>query len=326
MFCGNKEKFIKWQEEYTGEINDAFIKKYITNFKKFQWVTNPQIIKYVKNRCLDSYSIEESFRRIIRGETQPKPLCPMCGKPVKYVGRIKKPYTHFCSNKCASNNREVQLKRQKSDKQNHNGVMPWVTSNKSKIKIEHRKRTLLSKYGTTNLYAIPQIQTKINQTNINKFGTPNAMQNQQIKEKHWQTLKNGDNFKGISKFEQLLGEELIKIYGENDVILQYSDSRYPFHCDFYIKSKDLFIEYQGSQYHHFHPFNPNNQDDINELQKLQEKASQYKRKNQYSKIIYVWTQSDIEKRQMAKNNNLNFIELWPNQNLESCLKIINDYE
>lgn len=30
-----------------------------------------------------------------------------------------------------------------------------------------------------------------------------------------------------------------------DTIYQYKEKRYPFKCDFYIPSKDLFIEYNG---------------------------------------------------------------------------------
>jgi len=42
-------------------------------------------------------------------------------------------------------------------------------------------------------------------------------------------------------------DELIAIYGANDIIrgyrdIRYSNNGYKFQCDFYIKSEDLFIE------------------------------------------------------------------------------------
>lgn len=325
MYCGDKEKFIKWQEAYDGDVNDEFIKTYIKNSTKLSWVTNPRIISYIQNRYSDSYSFEESFRRIIRGDAEVKPLCPICGKPVQYVGRKKKPYTKYCSNKCSSNDKDVQQKRQITDRLRHNGKIPWIESNKDPSKIEHRKQTLKAKYGTCNLYSVKEIQDKIIQTNIERFGAPSAMQNDEIKAKHWESLKSGGNFKGVSKFETLLGEALVKLYGEDDVKTQYSSSQYPFRCDFYIPSKDLYIEYQGSQYHHFHPFNPNDEEDIKELNRLYEKAQQFDRENQYEGMIRIWTISDVEKRKIAKENNLNFIELWENQDLETCLNLINNY-
>ena len=54
---------------------------------------------------------------------------------------------------------------------------------------------------------------------------------------------------------------LLIIFEKDDIIRQYYDKdRYPFNCDFYIKSKDLFIEYQGHPSHGYCPFNRNNRE------------------------------------------------------------------
>ena len=107
-----------------------------------------------------------------------------------------------------------------------------------------------------------------------------------------------------------------------DVIRQYHSKKYPYACDFYIPSIDTYIEYNGSQYHHKHPFDENNKDDIKELNKLkeleQEKLKTYKH-TQYTEIIYTWTDLDIRKRKIAKENNLNFIEFWSVQELKDWL-------
>ena len=45
-----------------------------------------------------------------------------------------------------------------------------------------------------------------------------------------------------SKVELNMFNILCDKFGSNDVITQYYDARYPFACDFYVKSLDLFIE------------------------------------------------------------------------------------
>lgn len=46
-----------------------------------------------------------------------------------------------------------------------------------------------------------------------------------------------------SKPEDELYEKLKEIYGNDNVLRNYRDKqRYPFNCDFYIKSSDMFIE------------------------------------------------------------------------------------
>ena len=79
---------------------------------------------------------------------------------------------------------------------------------------------------------------------------------------------------------------------------------YPFNCDFYIPSLNLYIEYNGSHYHHYHPFDINDDNDINELNRLKEKAENSNahkngKKSQYDNIIYTWTILDLKKRNIA---------------------------
>ena len=75
-----------------------------------------------------------------------------------------------------------------------------------------------------------------------------------------------------------------------------------------------YIEFHGSQFHHFHPFDKNNPDDIKELERLKvennKKQLEGKIKNQYSGMISTWTIRDVKKRTIAKKNNLNFLEFY----------------
>ena len=76
-----------------------------------------------------------------------------------------------------------------------------------------------------------------------------------------------------SKSEDLFYKRLLLYFNKEDIYRNYClDSRYPYSCDFYIKSKDLFIEYQGHWTHGYEPFNENKEEHIKYLEKMQEKG------------------------------------------------------
>ena len=97
--------------------------------------------------------------------------------------------------------------------------------------------------------------------------------------------------------------KLKEMYGDDNVIRWYSDERYPFACDFYIPSEDLFIEYNKTWTHGGHPFDEMNLDDIYKLETWEEKA---KTSKYYQNAIYTWTDLDVRKQKIAKENKLNY--------------------
>ncbi len=103
--------------------------------------------------------------------------------------------------------------------------------------------------------------------------------------------------------EELYYNSLIQIYGEDDIIRQYKDTRYPFNCDFYIKSLDQFIELNLHWTHCGHPYNSESDEDAKLLEELKIKAET---SDFYKKAIYVWTELDVKKQQIAKENHLNY--------------------
>ena len=117
----------------------------------------------------------------------------------------------------------------------------------------------------------------------------------------------------VSKQEELMYEQLVNEYGYDDVIRQYVDKeRYPFPCDFYIKSQDLFIEYNGTIEHNREPFDSNNENHIEQLEVFTQRAIQAGEKSRYWNIIKVWTERDPLKLRTMRENNLNFIVVYPN--------------
>jgi hypothetical protein len=120
--------------------------------------------------------------------------------------------------------------------------------------------------------------------------------------------KNGTLYTKLSIEERTCYKMLKEVFP--DAISQYRDKeRYPYYCDFYIPSLDMFIEYQGFWTHGTPPyhcaFDPLNENHIKMVNKWRNKGSYF-----YDTAIYVWTELDVKKRETARKNNLNFIELW----------------
>jgi len=90
---------------------------------------------------------------------------------------------------------------------------------------------------------------------------------------------------------------------------------YPFCCDFYIKSTDTYIEYNGNWTHGKEPYDPSNEAHQLLVEKWKQKDEESNRtksgkKSYYSYAIKYWTISDPLKRKTAHKNGLNFIEIW----------------
>lgn len=131
------------------------------------------------------------------------------------------------------------------------------------------------------------------------------MQNENILQKNFDSKKKHNSYKQ-SKPEELLYEYLCNRYGTDDILRQYKSDLYPYNCDFYIKSLDLYIELQGYWSHGYHPFNSNDKNDIERLNKLISRKDKFG----YAHAIDVWTVRDVNKRNIAKQNNLNYLEIF----------------
>lgn len=118
----------------------------------------------------------------------------------------------------------------------------------------------------------------------------------------------------ISKPEEEFSSYLETLYGKSNVIRQYKEERYPFHCDFYIKSKDLFIELNLHWTHGRKPFNKEDTEDLNKLNEWKKLSNS---KKYYSTAINVWTNLDVKKLNYFKKNNLNYIIFYSTKEIES---------
>ena len=126
-----------------------------------------------------------------------------------------------------------------------------------------------------------------------------------MKRRHTSNLNKSWN---TSAPEKRYYEFLLTKYDTDDIIKQYRDNeRYPFYCDFYIKSEDKFIECNFHWTHGGHPFDANSEDDLLILADWREKSKQ---SIYYDRACYIWTDLDPRKRQYAADNNLNYEVVW----------------
>lgn len=140
-------------------------------------------------------------------------------------------------------------------------------------------------------------------------------------QKQFETRLKNNNFKTKDTDpEKRTLKILLKLFDDNDIIHPYRDEiRYPFNCDFYIKSLDIFIEINSHWTHGKMPFDENNQMCLDILNKWQEKA---KTSQFYKNAIETWTIRDVNKLKYAKEYNLNYITIYGRGSSEAIENII----
>lgn len=193
-------------------------------------------------------------------------------------------------------------------------------------------QTCLEKYGVSHYMKLPESrqlisevviknadvrQKKARQTCLERYGVSNhsklssrrQQQSERMSDRNYQQhlikTKKKNGTLNTSDSETNMYQLLCDVFGESDVLAQYTDERYPFMCDFYIKSRDLFIELNAMWTHGGHWFNSDSADDVAMLKKWELKGSKF-----YQNALANWTRRDVDKRNAARQNNLNYVVLW----------------
>jgi len=303
-------------------FNKSNLEKYKTHYKKKDKYKN--VIEYIENRYTDSLSFKETLYRI-KNNIDKRPVCKECGKPVEFVGKSPILFRVFCCNKCSANNKDTIKKKWESDLKNHNGKIGWIESNKSKDKINNRKKTLIDKFGSLE-NANKEIYERVKETKLKKYGNPNYTNYEKVHKTKLErygdpnyrnpikcaiTKKENNTF-NKSKWEDESYDLLKEKYP--DIIRQYISEKYPFNCDFYIPSSDLYIECNYFWTHGKHPYSELNINDLNKIEFWKSKNTRF-----YDNAIENWTIRDINKRKIAKENNLNWIEFFNINELKEWL-------
>ena len=253
------------------------------------------------------------------------PKCKICGKSVSFETRkYQWGYHIYCSGDCAMHDESIKqqvfnTKELLYGDKNYNNKEKLINTLSKRTDEEIRNITNKSKQTrllkNDGKYFSNESINKIKETTYNRYGADSFTKTQQFKEfisaqqlsiqnKQYKTKKDNHSF-NKSKIEK----ELENYFIENSInyISQYRSDEYPFSCDFYFPDSNYYIEVQGNWTHGQHPFDNTNIDDIEILNKWKSKSEKSKF---YKNAIYVWTEHDVKKRNVAKENELNYLEIF----------------
>ena len=204
----------------------------------------------------------------------------------------------------------------------------YNVNNISQLEFVKRKKIekSLDKYGCEYVLQSPEVRRKGKLTSIGRFGVDNYSKskerserdNKRFYELYNEYMETGIVSKhGVSKVEIEFYKYLVSKFGKDGISYDYMSDQYPFRCDFYIKSLDLYIELNSHWTHGGHPFNESDSNDLKKLELWKSKNNRF-----YNESIKTWTVRDVRKRSVAEANGLNYIEVFET----SMEKIIADFE
>lgn len=161
---------------------------------------------------------------------------------------------------------------------------------------------------------LDSIMDKVRQTNMFRYGVPVYTQSDEYKQ-------NVDDIQSriiaTKRQNGVLNTSTVEkhVKGFDDFESQYNkDARYPYLCDFYDTDRDLFIEVNASWTHGYHWYDAEEDADICTKWEAKSKASTY-----YTNALDVFTKRDVEKRECARVNNLNYVTLWDSDGMDADL-------
>ena len=230
-----------------------------------------------------------------------------CGNPVHFID-FKKGYRQYCSKNCPS-----VIEYNKSTLQNAQIISRRKESREKAVNTTKKKHN-------GNFWSDEQLK-RIQENIVKNRKIINEKNKAKIKEciEEFKSLS-GKGISGCSsKVEIDFYKYLINTFSFENVDPQHYDDQYPYSCDFFIPGLDLYIEIQGSWTHGKHPFNPGDKKDNEKLNYWKSKDSEY-----YNNAIYTWTDLDVRKRVCARDNHLNYLEIFSN-NIEDCITIFENY-
>ena len=171
------------------------------------------------------------------------------------------------------------------------------------------KDTMYEKYDGKYYSATDEYIKKVRKTKLERYG----IENYNNTEKSNMTKRKNHTF-NTSKIEEDFYLYLISVFGKNNVCRNYRDEkRYPFNCDFYIPSEDLFIELNAHWTHGGKPYDQDDKECQEQLLKWQSSSKEYNKN-----AIHTWTVRDVNKFKIAKLNNLNYLTIYSNS-IQECI-------
>ena len=173
------------------------------------------------------------------------------------------------------------------------------------------RATMQKRYGVNYSWESAALRGKMQATMLQRYGSTSYPQSDEYKQNvgviqskiNATKRKNGTfNTSGIEERIKAL-----KIFES-----QYNkDVRYPYLCDFYDRVRDLFVEVNASWTHGHHWYDAVQDADVCNKWKEKSNESQY-----YACALDVFTKHDVEKRNIARSNDLNYVTLWDRDGMD----------
>ena len=295
------DKRTKSRADHVNEIQQHVRESLYKKYGAYDVMHIPHILQKIKNTNLKKFGVEFPLQQLKKENSE-----------------IYQKISQTCINKFGVDsplkNKEVREKIKQTNIQKY-GVDNLFKNDIIKEKI---KQTNIQKYGVDNPLKNKEIREKIKQTNIQKYGVDNPLKNKEI----WKKSQDNRQISSKSKLENNFLNYLKLKYESDDIITQYKSKEYPYYCDFYIKSINLYIEIQGHWTHNDHPFDINNLNDQLIMNKWRTKSLSDK---YYKNALNTWTIKDVEKRNTAIQNNLNYLEIFGKTDLNKYIDIFENY-
>ena len=296
IVCGKKSIFFDIKRGYSEYCSNECANK------------SPKRIEKIKKTCLERYGVNNGAKTETSKEKMKQTCLERYG--VEFICKTGE-----------------QKKKSKQTKLKKYGDENWCNPNKIKqtkldrygdenfVNNDKTKRTCLEKYNCASYTKTQEFKDKSKQTCLKKYGTDAYQKTKEfseiirakldiIQQKIYQTKKQNNTFNSSlieKQFEAYLKENNINYK------TQYKSELYPFRCDFYFPDSDLYLEINAHWTHGGHPFDSTNKDDLLLLEQWKSKNTKF-----YDIAINTWTVRDVLKRETAKKNNLNYIEVFTN--------------
>lgn len=278
------------------------------------------------------------------------PICPTCKKvPLRFL-KSKGRFQHHCCPSCATKD-PITIERLETTNMTRHGCKHYNNHAKQERTMMERHgiksalcessfrekgmETKERKYGSRTFnnsekatktsksrYGTGRNNQKVEETMEKRYGHKSYLStdeismmrnNREIQDKINNTKKKNHTF-NKSKIEDKCYELLVSKFGESNVMRQYKSEKYPFYCDFYVSSIDWYVEFNGSWTHGKHAFDEHNEDDLKLVEKWRSKHTKF-----YDLAIHTWTIRDVNKRNTARQNGINYSEFWKVKDLKDYL-------
>lgn len=338
-------KLEKAKEFYLRGFGSTYIKRRLgisnTEIRSaYPEIDTPTIIKYQISYIKDHYTIEEIITDLRQKLSVPQALNQVRRRDLCVCGCGFGPFDKVFD-ELLGHDIFIQIKKECEE----------IRSQQPKLSgREARRQTMLARYGCEGPNGNPEIAERMlkslrntnqerygvdyatqrkevadlvtqhrQETMVQRYGAPNSVQVTEIRNKILEKrAENGTLTSSIH--EKVLYELLIKHFGADDVIYNYLDKeRYPYYVDFYIPSRDLFVELNADASHGKHWYDKMNPEDVERKEWMLKRAVELDElnapidkthKSRYWNYVHTWTELDVEKRETARRNNLNYIVFW----------------